>query len=277
MVYFKKPARKLSLRKRFLALTSNEAVYIRSLDKRLLKLMTGLKQLRLSKQCKSEGISLAKAIAEEIINNMIQPAIQLPSIPSLRNTIDSFSDSECWNFFETRKEDLHRLKVNLEFEDKCILENGSVMSGEEVLLRGFYELVSGADQHEITAIFGKDQPLQSRAFKYFINHIYDNFLHLVTDNLHLKSSWRRGGVADWQKAENKAYTKVRISIEWNYGATGNLYGYLSNHSKLKLLSSNVVSKIYTVATILRNCHVALYGCETSNYFNIYMPPQFLEL
>jgi hypothetical protein len=145
--------------------------------------MTGLKQLRLSKQCKSEGISLAKAIAEEIINNMIQPAIQLPSLPSLRNTIDSFSDSECWNFFETRKEDLHRLKVNLEFEDKCILENGSVMSGEEVLLRGLYELVSGADQHEIIAIFGKDQPLQSRAFKYFINHIYDNFMHLVTDNL----------------------------------------------------------------------------------------------
>ena len=46
MVNFKKPARKLSLRKRFLALSSNEAVYVRSLDKRLLKLMTGLKQLR---------------------------------------------------------------------------------------------------------------------------------------------------------------------------------------------------------------------------------------
>ena len=79
-----------------------------------------------------------------------------------------------------------------------------------------------------------------------------------------------------KKAENKAYTKVRISIEWNYGATGNLYGYLNNHSKLKLLSSNVVSNVFTVATILRNCHVALYGCETSNYFNIYMPQQFLE-
>ena len=168
MVNFKKPARKLSLRKRFLALTSNEAVYIRSLDKRLLKLMTGLKQLRLSKQCKSQRISLAKAIAEEIINVMIEPTIQLPPLHSLHTTIDSFSNSECWNYFETRKEDLYRLLVNLKFEDKCILENGSVLSGEEVLLRGLYELVSGADQHEIIAIFGKDQTVQSRAFKSYL-------------------------------------------------------------------------------------------------------------
>ena len=69
-------------------------------------------------------------------------------------------------FFETKKEDLYRLKVNLKFEDKCILENRSVMPGEEVLLRGLYELVSGADQHEIIAIFDKDQTIQSRAFKY---------------------------------------------------------------------------------------------------------------
>jgi hypothetical protein len=61
------PSRKLSLRKRFLALTSNEDVYVRSLEKRLFKLLTGLKQLYLSKQCKSHGISLAKAIAEEIL------------------------------------------------------------------------------------------------------------------------------------------------------------------------------------------------------------------
>ena len=88
------------------------------------------------------------------------------------------------------KEDMHRVKVNLKFEDKCILENGSVLSGEEILLRGLYELVSGADQHEIIAIFGNDQTVQSRAFKYFINHIYDIFLHLVTDNLQW---WYNGG------------------------------------------------------------------------------------
>jgi hypothetical protein len=50
-----------------------------------------------------------------------------------------------------------RTCIDLKFEDKCILENGSVLSGEEVLLRGLYELVSDADQHEIVAILGKDQ------------------------------------------------------------------------------------------------------------------------
>jgi hypothetical protein len=58
--------------------------------------------------------------------------------------------------------------VNFKFDDKCILENRSVMSGEEVLRRGLYELVSGADQHEIIAIFGKDQTVQSRAFKSYL-------------------------------------------------------------------------------------------------------------
>ena len=99
---------------------------------------------------------------------MIQPAIQLPYLPSLLNMIDSFSDSKCWNFFVTRKEVMYPLKVNLKFQDKCILENRSVLSGEEVLLRRLYELVSGADQHEIIAIFGKDQTMQSRGFKLII-------------------------------------------------------------------------------------------------------------
>jgi hypothetical protein len=87
MVRLKKPARKLSLRKRFLAQTSNEAVYVRSLEKRLFKLLTGLKQLRLSKQCKSHGISLAKAIAEEILRVITVPDVILQ--PDLHYEIQS--------------------------------------------------------------------------------------------------------------------------------------------------------------------------------------------
>ena len=93
---------------------------------------------------------------------------------------------------------------------------------------------------------------------------------------HLHSSWRNAPPG-WKRDENNRYTKVRISIEWNYAVTGNLFGYLCNHNKLKLLGSSIVSKIYTVATILRNCHVALYGCETSNYFDLLMPTDFLEM
>ena len=37
-----------------------------------------------------------------------------------------------------------------------------------------------------------------------------------------------------------------------------------------------MSKVYTVATILRNLHIALYGCQTSNYFELDIPDDFLE-
>jgi hypothetical protein len=43
------------------------------------------------------------------------------------------------------------------------------MSGEEVFLRGLYELVSGETKHNISRnVFGRDWSAQSRAFKYFI-------------------------------------------------------------------------------------------------------------
>ena len=60
----------------------------------------------------------------------------------------------------------------LNFPEECILDNCSNMSGEEVFLRGLYELVSGETQHNISRnVFGRDWSAQSGAFKYFINHI----------------------------------------------------------------------------------------------------------
>ena len=85
---------------------------------------------------------------------------------------------------------------------------------------------------------------------------------------HLKSSFRHQNLQEWQKEENRRYAKVRISIEWNYMVTGNLFGYVTNTQKLKILGSNNVAKVYTVATLLRNCHVAMYGSETSHYFEL---------
>ena len=79
----------------------------------------------------------------------------------------------------------------LNFPEECILDNGSNMLGEEVFLRGLYELVSGETQHNISRnVFGGDWSAQSRAFKYFINHMYQNFKHLVNDNLQW---WYRNG------------------------------------------------------------------------------------
>lgn len=52
-------------------------------------------------------------------------------------------------------------------------------------------MVSGDNQEKISAnIFGGVGSNQSRAFSYFINHIYDNFGHLVSNNL---DWWYRNG------------------------------------------------------------------------------------
>jgi hypothetical protein len=75
---------------------------------------------------------------------------------------------------------------------------------------------------------------------------------------------------------NGAVKSVRIAIEWNYGLTSNLFHYLRNLDKLKVMEEGVICRIYTVCVILRNCHIALYGGQSSNYFDIVTEPDMLE-
>jgi hypothetical protein len=86
---------------------------------------------------------------------------------------------------------------------------------------------------------------------------------------HVRSSSGKNGTGE-EKREDKEHAKVRICIEWNCGAAGLLFGYLSKFSKLKLLGSSAVAKLYTVTMILRNCHICLCGSDTS-YNNFKIP------
>ena len=72
----------------------------------------------------------------------------------------------------------------MQFPNSAILVNGSKMNGEEVFLRGLYELATGASKMEIAEIFGRYYSDQSRSFDYFINRMYNMFHHLVDNNLH---------------------------------------------------------------------------------------------
>ena len=100
------------------------------------------------------------------------------------NSIDSFATEDCYNFFRVQKNDLPRLLAALRFPDECKTRNRLAFSGEEIMLRGLYELVSGEDQYNIAVnVFGRDQSAQSQAFDTFVTFIYDNFLDLLTDNL----------------------------------------------------------------------------------------------
>jgi hypothetical protein len=412
LMKFRKPASKLSIRKRCFAFNANEYLQSKMLYCIIVYLFNYLRFNNLSeRKTKSLREKLYICTAAFISFN-VEPNRPILSRPSYERTIGSFSESECWNFFETRKCDLTRLYMCLRFNKRFTFPNRANMNGEEVMLRGLYELVSGSDQYEICSIFGLEQPQQSFAFTCFVNHIYDTFQDLVTNNLqwwydngfllnsmeairlkfggnnlfttcafidcnclqtstvgggpaeegaraarwdpriqqafyngwksihglkhqtmdcaygmtvdlfgpsslrrndlyllrqsqlntrlrdlqmgsetqltiygdsiyprlsHLHSSWRQGRITAIRRAENVAYSKVRISIEWNYGATAGLFSYLTNYHKLRLMSGGNVARIYTVATILRNCHVAMYGSETSYYFNLEIPMNMLEM
>lgn len=409
----KKRARHLSIRKRYLRLTSKEAVEARKRRESAIKLFILAENANSPEEAEElHRFSELYYLSFLQVATMDTNDFNIPRSIRLDKRIASFSESQCYNFFETKKDDLPRLLAGLRLDGQCILSNGCSMVGEEVLLRGLYELVSGESQFNIAEnVFGRDQTIQSRAFSFFINHVYEYFVDLVTDNLqwwydggYLQNScnairrkmlershiefgeffvagfidcnclqtcrvgsgpceegpdalrwdedyqrafyngWksihglkhqtfdlaygmtadlfgpcslrrndlrllgrsningrlqnlsRLGAFGDsiyprlsnimtyWKTAhntqrmilENQAYKSVRISIEWNYMVTANLYSYLAQFDKLKVMKGGVVSKIYTVATILRNCHVALYGSLTSNYFELEIPDRMLE-
>jgi hypothetical protein len=146
-------------------------------------------------------------------NIVLEPAnIALPRPPRMDRNIESFSESQCWTFFATRKEHLHRLLRCLRFPDRCILENMSVMTGEEVMLRGLYELISGENQNNIAEnVFGRDFTQQSRAFKFCIDFLYEMFVDLLTDNL------------EWW-FENGFIEESRRAITQKLAALGLIYG-----------------------------------------------------
>ena len=395
-----------------MALTSKEKVNSRHLMRLFAVHMSSMIQVPPSdEKRKKMGIVIGMMLLQMIGSLILSPSITLPKLPNLHRTIMSFNESECWNYFETRKEDLPRLLRVLRIPEDVVFDNKATMRGEELMLRGLYELVTGNDQNEVAVVFGCDQTRQSRSLTYFLKHVYSTFLDLLTDNLdwwytngylqksmeaikakmqggdnfstcgfidcnclecsrpgggpisdgydaerwdpsiqkafyngwksihglkhqtfdcaygmtvdmfgpyslrrndlkllrdsrlnqrmrelqvgalmqltvygdsiyprlsHLRSSWRDKNLEQWQKIENRAFTSTRISIEWNYMVTGNLFSYVRNLDKLRLLGSYNVHRVYTVCTILRNCHVALYGSLTSQYFDLVIEDDMLE-
>lgn len=425
----RRPNRYISHGKRhILGLSSNQQHENKRLTK-LLHICLILKGTKGKRQSEYENlykIVLVKYLrAHFMTEKEVETRMEQEANPDRHLTIDSFSDGDCKVFFRFLKSDLKELFEELNF-DKCVVfVNRKTLSGEEVFLRGLYELVSGSSQYEIRRnVFGGTQGLQSFAFNYFINFMYGRYAHLVHDNLqwwydngfmeesraaieakmgmplgsneyalfidckctscqvtgggpaeagagaprwdttlqqafyngwksihglkhqtvdtahgftvdmfgptslrrndldllsesnindrlaalqahvdylyHMKifgdSAYRirshcrsyhqlqhlRPLLTDEEyddlKEHNYRMKTVRISIEWNYGVTAKLFRYMQNMDKLKLLQSDAVAKVYTVATIFRNFHVAKYGGISSNYFglNAAVRPDFLH-
>ena len=141
---FRTAARKLNIRKRFMALTSQEKI----ISKKYYRIfyISLIKSVKTDDEdLKFKYIKVAQWAYCKYLLKVVDPGIVLPPPARYDRTIDSFSESQCWNFFECRKEDLYRLLRELKFPTTCHFDNQGKLSGEEVLLRGLYELVSGED------------------------------------------------------------------------------------------------------------------------------------
>ena len=101
--------------------------------------------------------------------------------------------------------------------------------------------------------------------------IYGDSIYPVMSHLRRRHQSIGGNTAR-QIEENEAMKKVRVSIEWNYGQTCNLFRYVDWRHNAKVLSGGSnISQCYLIATLLKNFHVCLYGCQTSDYFNCAPP------
>jgi hypothetical protein len=149
-----KPASKLNFRKRAFALTANDVFEMKKLE-RLIRVSI------LKAKYDSQNADFHRIIAWEAYRRYLSikyiPIIQLSPCIDLKRDIFSFDCIDCWTFFKSRKLDLPRLVRVLKFPNRCKFDNRMVMSGEEVCLRGLYELISGEDQHNIGRnVFGRD-------------------------------------------------------------------------------------------------------------------------
>jgi hypothetical protein len=156
---FRRPARHLNIHQRHRSLKSQEQVICRRIIKLFRVVSNGLvihmqflgrETFRTSQIFKFGGTLLCLLIYSFMVvltdRNEERDLIERLNMLNKQRTIGSFSDASCWNFFETDKSDLPRLMAALRIPDRVVLDIGSVKPGEEILLRGLYELVSGEDR-----------------------------------------------------------------------------------------------------------------------------------
>lgn len=87
---------------------------------------------------------------------------------------------------------------------------------------------------------------------------------------HIDRGFRGANLTAAQRAYNKDLSRVRISVDWQFGKMVQIFPYVDFKKNMQLMLSPV-GKYYEVAALLANAHTALYGCTTSFYFGM-MPP-----
>ena len=163
----KKPNRYLSIRKRYVEsyfLSSNDQVFLRGARIIAARLALTLKfDASLDIAARRRVVLLQMTTLRRHDQLLAGSPTRLPALSSRGRSLDSFDECDIGYYFKNTKSDLKRLFELLSFKRRHIHPNRSVMSGEEVFLRGYFELRNGFDQYNIAGIFGGHQSTQSFA------------------------------------------------------------------------------------------------------------------
>jgi hypothetical protein len=192
----KKSKRNTSIRKRFAALTSNDIITCERLEKEMLFAVL-YQEILEDEEDKEICDIFIDYCMKAYVDIMIDVSEYLERPVRKEWTIAKCKQSPDWvyNFLRLQVNDLDRFYLLLGFQEKIVFKNGSSMSGEEVFIRGMYELTTGETKVSIADKFGRHYTDQTRAFSKFIDHVYYKFHHLVDNNLawwfqhgHIKTS-----------------------------------------------------------------------------------------
>ena len=97
---------------------------------------------------------------------------------------------------------------------------------------------------------------------------------IYINDTHIKSRHAGINLSDRRKHENYGMSTTRESIEWSYGELKQMFPFLLEKEKLKLMNMPI-REIYFTCLLLRNCLNCLYGSKTSAYFEL-IPPSLEE-
>ena len=81
----------------------------------------------------------------------------------------------------------------------------------------------------------------------------------------------KGGATPAQKAFSTSMSKLRVSVEWGYGAVVNAWPLLDLRRRSKL-GEVPVGKLYAAGVFLYNVQTCMYGNEVSAFFDCPPPP-----
>lgn len=91
---------------------------------------------------------------------------------------------------------------------------------------------------------------------------------------HIDRGFRGANLTDAQRAYNTELSRVRISVEWQFGKIAQLFPFVDYKQNLQLLLQPI-GKYYVLAALLANAHTTCYGSITSTYFGL-LPPSLEE-